>query len=161
MSHHRHPLISTLKTANLAESRTKQGRKQLSGPLVILDWEVKDLTPAQLAGIPTRLAELSGALRTQAWMIFTTKPMAQEFYSLGHAEGVEVADGIIAEDDGLLRLSAAKWIAADKVKIAKPENYGLTGLLETREENPVKTALLVGITLAFEPGRSLTKPRAA
>ena len=45
----------------------------LSGPLVILDWEVKDLTPALLAGIPTRLAELSGALRSQAWMIFTTK----------------------------------------------------------------------------------------
>ena len=38
----------------------------LSGPLVILDWEVKDLTPALLAGIPARLAELSGALRTQA-----------------------------------------------------------------------------------------------
>jgi hypothetical protein len=48
------------------------------------------------------------------------------------------------------------------VKSAKAENYSLTGLLETREENPLKTALLTGIVLALdEPGRSLTKPRAA
>ena len=133
--------------------------RSLSGPLVIIDWQLSDLTPTLLTGIPARLAELSDALRAQAWMIFTTKALAQEFYSLGHAAGVEAADAIITEDDGLLRLSAAKHINADKVKIAKPENLG--GLLETREENPVKTALLTGIILAREPGRSLMKPRAA
>jgi hypothetical protein len=78
----------------------------LARPLVIIDWEAKDLTPAVLTGIPARLSEFSTALRAYAWSIFTTKALAQEFYSLGHAEGVEVADGIIAEDDWLLRLSA-------------------------------------------------------
>ena len=129
----------------------------LSGPLTVIDWEAKDLTPAVLAGIPARLSELSGVLRAYAWIDLHHQGMAQEFYSLGHAAGVEVADAIIAEDDGLLRLAAAKHINANKVKIAKPENYGLTGLLETREENPLKTALLTGIVLALDPGRSLNE----
>ena len=48
------------------------------------------------------------------------------------------ADGIVAgTTTGFASFQLAKWIAADKVKIAKPENYGLTDLLETRESDPV------------------------
>jgi hypothetical protein len=87
--------------------------------------------------------------------------LEQELRSLG-VGNVEAADAVIGDEDGLLRLAAAKHINANKVKSAKPDNYGLTGLLESREENPLKTALLTGIVLALDaPGRSLTKPRAA
>jgi hypothetical protein len=133
---------------------------QLGGPLIVLDWELKDyLTPTVLTDVPARLGELSATLRARTWCIFTTKGLEQEFRSLG-VGGVEAADAVIGDDDGLLRLAAAKHINANKVKSAKPDN--LTGLFGSLGENPLKTALLTGIVLALDaPGRSLTKPRAA
>lgn len=125
------------------------------GPLVIIDWEVKDLTPSVLTGIPARLTGLSDVVRTVAAQVYTTAALADELQRLGHPHGVEVADRIIAEDDGLLRLAAAKHINANRIRITKPDSYHLAGLLEAHDENPVKTALLVGIVLAFDEGRSL------
>jgi hypothetical protein len=134
---------------------------QLGGPLIVLDWELKDyLTPTLLTGVAARLVELSAMLRAQAWSIYTTTGLEREFRSLG-VGGVDAADAVIGDDDGLLRLAVAKHINANKIKSAKPDNYVLTGLLESREENPLKTALLTGIVLALDPGRTLTKPRAA
>jgi hypothetical protein len=76
------------------------------------------LTPTVLTDVPARLGELSATLRAQAWSIFTTKGLEQEFRSLG-VGGVEAADAVIGDEDGLLRLAAAKHINANKVKSAK------------------------------------------
>jgi hypothetical protein len=134
----------------------------LSGPLTVMDWQYREhLTPGVLIDLPLRLTEFSDALHAP-WRLYTSKALARELWSLGHGGHVEVADAVLDEDETLLRLSAAKWIEADKVKIAKPDSYAVTSLLEMREKNnPLKTALLVGIALALQPGLSLTKPRAA
>jgi hypothetical protein len=127
---------------------------RLGWPLIVLDWELKDyLTPTVLTDVAARLGELSVALRAAKWSIFTTSGLEQEFRALG-VGGVEAVDAVIGDEDGLLRLAVAKHINAHKVKSAKPDHRGLTGLLESREENPLKSALLTGIVLALDPGRS-------
>jgi hypothetical protein len=131
---------------------------QLRGPLIVLDWEFKDhLSPTVLTDVAARLSELSRTLRAQSWLIYTTKGLEREYRSL-FVGNVEAADAVIGDDEGLLRLAAAKHINANKVKSAKLGN--LNGLLETRE-HLVATALLVGIVLALDPGRSLSEPSRA
>jgi hypothetical protein len=126
-----------------------------------MDWQYREhLTPGVLTDVPLRLTEFSDALPAP-WRLYTSKALARELWGLGHGGHVEAADAVLDEDETLLRLSAAKWIEADKVKIAKRDSYAVTSLLEMREKNPLKTALLVGIALALQPGLSLTKPRAA
>ena len=81
---------------------------------------------------------------------------------------VEIIDTLLAEDEAALALSASVHIQADRVKITnevQAKSERLPGILSPTapfdEDNPARSAMLYGIALGLDPGRSTTRPRAA
>jgi hypothetical protein len=131
-------------------------------PLVMVDWEAAPLAPAMFHGIAARLLELAQAMSAKAAMLFTSGVLAAEAGRLGYP--AEVIDGIAAEDDALLALAAAVHIGAGRVKItadalSKAERHPLGGILDAvagDEDDPLRTAALIGVAVGLDEGRSLT-----
>jgi hypothetical protein len=71
----------------------------------------------------------------------TSRALVHVLWAIGFGDYVDACDAVIDEDEGVLRLRAARWIEANRVKAVKDN---LSGLLEMRE-SPLATALLVGI----------------
>jgi hypothetical protein len=130
--------------------------------LTMVDWEAAPLAPAMFHGIVARLLELAQAMGAKAAMLFTSGVLAAEAARLGYP--AEVVDGIAAEDDALLALAAAVHIIAGRVKItadalSKAERHPLGGILDAAagdEDDPLRTAALIGVAVGLDEGRSLT-----
>jgi hypothetical protein len=139
-------------------ARTRTG----GSPLLILDCEVAPLVPALFNGIVARLIELAKVTRAEVGaVLFASGVLADEVRRLGY--NAEVIDDLAAGGDGLLALAAAVHIGAGRVKItgealAKAEYHPLGGILDAtaHDDDPLRTAALVGIAIALDTGRSLT-----
>jgi hypothetical protein len=136
-----------------------------AAPLALLDFEVAALSPVLLRNAVSKLTALASTTNAQRSMLFTTSPLAAELARLGAR--AEVIDGLAAEDDQLLAVAAAVHISAGRVKIAsdalaKAAFHPLGGLLgaKAHDDDPLRTAALIGIALALDSGRS-TQVRAA
>ena len=144
-------------------ARTAMGSE---ASLIMVDWQAAPLAPAMFKGVATRLLELMGTMRARTAMLFTSGVLAGEVRRLGYH--AEVIDSIAAEDDALLALAAAVHIGAGRVKItaealSKAERHPLGGVLDGvagSEDDPLRTAALIGVAVALEEGRSL-RARAA
>jgi hypothetical protein len=130
--------------------------------LTVVDWAAAPLAPAMFHTVATRLLELAQAMGAKVAMLFTSGVLAAEAGRLGYP--AEVVDGIAAEDDALLALAAAVHIGAGRVKItaealSKAERHPLGGILDAaagEEEDPLRTAALIGVAVGLDQGRSLT-----
>jgi hypothetical protein len=129
--------------------------------LIVVDWQAAPLAPPMFKGVATRLLELSGAMSTRTAMLFTSGVLAEEVGRLGYH--AEVIDRVAAEDDALLALAAAVHIGAGRVKItaealSKAERHPLGGILDATtgdDDDPLRTAALIGIAVGLDEGRSL------
>jgi hypothetical protein len=130
--------------------------------LTMVDWEASPLAPAMFHGVAARLLELAQATSAKAAMLFTSGMLAAEAGRLGYPAAV--IDSIAAEDDALLALAAAVHIGAGRVKItadalSKAKRHPLGGILDAAagdEDDPLRTAALIGVAVALDEGRSLT-----
>jgi hypothetical protein len=142
----------------------------LGTPLLILDCDATPLVPALFTNIRARLFELAKATGARRGaFLFTSAVLAEEVRRLGYF--AEVIDAVAAEGNGVLALSAAVHIGAGRVKIsaealAKSQHIPLGGLLDATadtadDDDVLRTATLVGVAIACDQGRSLTRARAA
>jgi hypothetical protein len=134
-------------------------------PLVLLDLDLVPLAPELLKSIASRLVELSKCCRARARAVglYASKSLAEEAHRQGYA--AEIIDGLMIESE-LLMLSAATHISAGRVKItanalAKAEQHPgdiIDATAAADEElDAVRAAVLIGIALALDEGRSLTR----
>jgi hypothetical protein len=130
--------------------------------VTVLDVDLNSLSPTLLLNMATRLADF-GKTRTP-WMVFTQTPVKFELERLGFNH-VEVIDYILA--DALLNVAAAVHVSSNRVQLC-PEvlakNYPLGflhGAAMQTDDDPLSLAVIAGIVLALDDGRTLTKPRAA
>jgi hypothetical protein len=136
--------------------------------LILLDVDVAHLNPAIFHGVASRLVDLATTCRARygSGFLYTTSVLASELRRLGYHIADEI-DALAAEDDEVLALSAATHIGSGRVKItaqalASAEHHPLGGILDatTHDDDPLRTAALIGVALALDEGRSL-KARAA
>jgi hypothetical protein len=139
------------------------GRNHVGGAplLLVLDCELAPLAPALFTGTVARLRDLAEATRSSIAVLFTTQPLAEELQRLGYH--AVVIDGLAAEDQGMLAVSVAVHVGAGRVKmtaaaLARAEHHPLGGILDAAadgEEDPLRSAALIGIAIALDERRTL------
>jgi hypothetical protein len=121
------------------------GRNRVGGAplLLILDCELAPLAPLVFTGTVARLRDVAEATRSLVAVLFTTRPLAEE--------------------QAMLAVSAAVHVGAGRVKmtaaaLARAEHHPLGGILHAaadEEEDPLRSAALIGIAIALDEHRSL------
>jgi hypothetical protein len=139
------------------------GRNRVGGAplLLILDCELAPLAPLVFTGTVARLRDVAEATRSLVAVLFTTRPLAEELQRLGH--NAVVIDSLVAEEQAMLAVSAAVHVGAGRVKmtaaaLARAEHHPLGGILHAaadEEEDPLRSAALIGIAIALDEHRSL------
>ena len=135
----------------------------IGGTLTVLDVEAAPLAPVLFTGIITRLVNLAMVTRAEhGARLFATGVLAAEFARLG--QRAHIVDALAAEDPGLLAVAAAAHVGAGRVKLVsevlkKGERFPLGGILAGTagedDDDPLKLAALIGITVGLDAGRSL------
>jgi hypothetical protein len=128
--------------------------------LTMVNWEAGPLAPAMFNGVAKRLIDLAQTIKAPA-MLFTSEVLAAEARRLGYPS--RVIDHIAGEDDALLAVAGAVHISAGRVKItaevlSKAERHPLGGILDGTgggDDDPLRTAALIGVAVALDEGRSL------
>jgi hypothetical protein len=130
---------------------------------IILDWGIAQLAPVLFKDVFATLAAFGKAVPPRfGERLFASRLLAEEMSRLGYP-AFEV-DDMATKDDELLSLAAATHIGLGRVKItadalASAEHNPLGGILDAaasnKEGDPLRTAVLVGIGLSFDIGRSL------
>jgi hypothetical protein len=132
-----------------------------ASPVTLLDVALSPLCPNLLLDMRTRLTDFAKGRR---WAVFAQTPVKAELERLG-VNGVEMLDALLA--DPMLAVSAAVHISGNRVQIcpealAKDFPLGfLRGAATPAADDPLSLAVLCGICLTFDIGRSLQKRRAA
>jgi hypothetical protein len=121
------------------------------------------LAPALFEEVFATLASFGKAVPPRFGVrLFASRLLAEEMSRLGYP-AFEVED-MATKDDELLSLAAATHIGLGRVKItadalASAERHPLGAILDAatsnKESDPLRTAVMVGIALAFDIGRSL------
>jgi hypothetical protein len=127
------------------------------GLLVIVDAEQIPLGPHLFATIVTRMKALAAEGRSGLQMLFTTLVLSDEARRRGyHAEAV---DHLIKDPDALA-LSAATHVVGGRVKLTAEVRAKVPGILDAAGLNdaPLRLAVLLGIVLALDDGRTLPLP---
>jgi hypothetical protein len=138
---------------------------RLGQPLCLLDCALTPLSPSLLHNLIERLMELTQACAAQFGpMVFTTSALAEVFARMGQRTGVEIIDGIVADE--ALALSAAVHVGAERVRVCADvlaKSYPLTflqGAPVRDDDDPLRIAFITGIAVALDTNRS-TGRRAA
>jgi hypothetical protein len=131
-------------------------------PLTVLDVDQAALSPALLQGIATRLSDFQKAMRAHGVMTYAQMPVKAEMERLG-ITNVEPLDYTLA--DPLLAVAAAVHVSSNRVQLC-PEvmqkDYPLgflRGVAAADADDSLTLAVLAAVVLAFDVGRSLTKPK--
>src|SRR6185437_2245904 len=124
------------------------------------DCDTTSLSPAIFPSIKERLLAFAGALRTDWSMLYTRSALVDEAARRGLTQGVEAIDALLEAED--LPLSAAAHITSGRVGVtaallAKSNQLVLGGLLDANnvEDDPLRTAALIGIALGLDENRNL------
>jgi hypothetical protein len=130
--------------------------------LTMLDWDGAQLTPAIFTEVIARLAALSRTVPPRLGIgLFAPRPLAEEVWRLGYP--ATAIDAAAVKNEGMLALSAAVHIGAGRVKItaealAKAEHHPFGDILDATagdEDDPLRAAVLIGVSLALDEGESL------
>jgi hypothetical protein len=131
-------------------------------PLTILDVDRAPLSPTLLQDTATRLADSQQAMHSRGVMVFAQTPVKAELERLG-VTNIEPLDYVLA--DPLLSIAAAVHVSAGRVELCPKvtqKDYPLTflrGAVTPTDDDPLTMAVLAGVALALDAGRSLTKPK--
>lgn len=137
-------------------------RATATPPVLILDYAASRVDPAALHSIIDKLWRFVESVPATTAMIFTQAALADEFVRLGYRKGIERVDDIAK--DAMLPVAIAPHIGAGRVKLssqarARTETTPL-GLLDgttADADDPLRVAALLGVAVALDRGRSLTR----